>query len=528
MKKYLIIILCTAVICTLCSCTEHFAEEQVLEYVCTELGKTAEEIENGDLESVTELYLYNAQSVNDISKFKNLKELSVTDSETENWKPLYTVKLTSLEMWNNIGEVDFARIDKSSLETLEVMGSDIINLDSIAQAENLKSLIIWNAENTDFSFVKNLKKLEYLEICGCEIEDISFVAELDNLKSLSLGENIIEDLSPLKEHMSLQSLDLHHNRISDVSALENIIDLQVLDLSENSITDLSPIANLTGLLNLNISNNGITDITPLEKLRFLQSVNLSSNYIETLSALENQDSLTEITANNNFISSVPAKLFKNVYYMDLSSNNLRITNASVFMWLEQNKNSVKGINLFDNLLSESDIKTLDKIESVTFLSAGLPVSAEGCIQYNSIMNEIMKNSKNLDTRGKAYYIYTSLANGCVKAETESLESSLGAFNVVVNKKGTSLDCANALSSALRRAGIRSAVYCGDCFGNTQTDMKHYWNIAYIDEKSVYCDLYCDLGYLAKTAYFGVNDEYMTYNEHIMLDDYRGSITDSLE
>lgn len=526
-RPTVIIALCAALMCVLCACGDRFEDERVAEYVCTYLDKSEDEVENKDLENIGELYLYDVHSVNDLPKFKNLKELSVTDSDVESWKPLYSLNLSTLKLWNNSGELDFAQIDKADLETLEITGNDVLNLESLAEAANLKSLTVSNVENTDFSFVGNLKNLEYLELSGCGIEDISFVDGLHNLKSLSLGENLISDLSPLKNHMSLESLDLHHNRIGDVSALENIIDLQVLDLSENSVTDLSPIKNLTGLYDLDVSNNGITDISPLKTLRFLQSVNLSSNYIKTLAPIESLESLSEITANNNFITTVPAKLFKNIGYMDLSSNSLRISNASVFVWLEQNKGSSGGINLFDNPLTESDITALDKIDSVSFLSGGLPVSAQSYIQYNSVINEIVNGANVPDEREKAYSIYTSLANGCVKSQTESLESSLGAFNVVVNKKGTSLDCANALSSALRRVGIRSAVYCGDRFGNEQTDMKHYWNIVYIGEKRVYCDLYCDLGYLSSPSFFGVNDDYMTDNEHIMLDDYRGSVDDML-
>lgn len=528
MKKVSLFFICILSVCLLCSCRGGFAEQQISDYVCSVLSKPEDEITKEDLNTIEGLYLSNASSIDDLDYFKNLTELSVTDTQLSDWKKLYKTKLTNLELWNNTGEIDFAQIDKSELTALTIVGGDIINIESLVEAKKLNSLIIQNVNDADFSFISELKNLNYLEIVNSGIKDISFVSELKNLTGLSLGENLISDLSPLEGLMGLQILDLHHNHITDVSALENIIDIQEINLSQNSVSDITPLANLTGLLNIDISNNEISDISPISELRFLRGANVSHNRIKTLSAFSKLADITDVDASNNVISSVPSSLLKNAYYLDLSANSIKMDNAKLLVWLEQNKNGVGIINLFDNLFSEKDIKALSEIEAVAFLANGLPVSAEGYAEYNRALDLVAKRSADLAERDRAYYIYAELAKNCQRAETEAMESSLGSFNVVVNGRGTSFDCAEALQSAYRRIGISSVVYIGDKFGSADTDMKHYWNIAEIDGKRVYCDLYCDLGFMSRPEFFGVNDADMTYNEHIMLDDYRGAVEDRLE
>ena len=76
-------------------------------------------------------------------------------------------------------------------------------------------------------------------------------------------------------------------------------------------------------------------------------------------------------------------------------------------------------------------------------------------------------------------------------------------------------------------GINSDIYNGDMFDRTETDMKHYWNLAEIDGKKCYFDVYCDIGN-SVPKYFGVNDREMSENGHIMLDYYYGSVTDNID
>ena len=525
-KKIIGIVMLTMAIFLLSSCGNNFKEQQIADYVAQTAGKDIEKVTKDDIAAIDSIYMNCAESVKDISKFPNISSLTVTDSEIEKWDAVYKTKLKSLELWNNKGTVDIEKLDKSNLESIILMG-DVKNLESLKNAQKLTSVVVWNCAGADFSFLNELPNLTYLEIVNSEISDISFVKNMNNLTSLVLSENLISDISALKNKMGITLLDLRHNKLTDISALDNIIDLQELDISQNNITDISPLKELTGLISLNISSNDIEDISVLSGLRFLESVDMAANNIKSISALGNLSSLQEVLVSHNLIGDVPDNLLKSAYYLDLSANNIKINNAKFFVLLESNAGDGVSVNLFDNPLSDGDIKMLEKIESVSFLSNNLPVSAEGYCTYNNVINRIVRETAGKSNIEKISYVYKYLTSACEKIGTETLADSLGGYNVIVNKKGTSLDCAEAFASVLRRMGINSDIYNGDMFDRTETDMKHYWNLAEIDGKKCYFDVYCDIGN-SVPKYFGVNDREMSENGHIMLDYYYGSVTDNID
>lgn len=520
-----VILLAVMLLCT--ACGGKFSEDKVAEYVSAILEKDEKDISNDDISQIDTLYLSEITTLKDLKKFTGLTALSVSDSEISKWDYIYPLKLNTLELWNNDGIVDISKLDLSELTSFTVMG-DMQNISALADAPNLSALTVWNNGSTDFSFLKDIDSLTYLEIVNSNLTDISFVKNMNNLTYLSLSGNMIEDISPLENKMGISYLDLHHNKINDISPLYNIIDLQELDLSENAIKDISPLENLTGLVSVNLSNNNIQDISPMSSLRFLAYADISANRITSVAPLADIESLQELSAAKNAITDVPVNMLKNMYFMDLSANRITIKNAKFFLMLDSNKHEGASINLFDNPFSKSEIYELEKSKSTVFLSNGLPVSAEGVAEYNRIIDGICADVKDKSDMEKVISVYNYLCRNSESVEPETVDSSLGGFNVVVNKKGTGLDFAEAFSSILNRMGIKSDIYKGDKFNRSETDIPHYWNIVTVGEKRAYFDVYCAAAAGDYARFFGLNDEQMSEREHIMLDAYRGSITDTME
>lgn len=523
MKKIKIIVLSVSVIIVCAAIflfyprSNGFYESQIENYVCDVLQKTPDEITTDDLASIDNLYLNGISSIKDLRKFGGLTSLSISDSSVDKWDTLYAAHLQSLELVNNTGTVDMAKIDKSALESISVSGN-VENLDSLKDAKNLKSLIIWDCSEQDFSFLSELSSLTFLEAVNCGIEDISFVNNMPGLISLDLSNNLISDISPLKSKQGISSLDLGHNKLTDISALGNIIDLQNLNLSQNRISDLTALKNLTGIIMLNISDNSLSDISPLSTLRFLESLDISYNHITSLTPIEGLESISEVDAQSNMITSVPPKIAKRVYYMDLSSNLITVRNASFFIWLEQNKNEGANINLFDNPFSDSDITELDKIECVVFQCDEDDVSADEFRLFNKRMRAVTNAAEGSTQSEKAQSVYKYITSSFT-ALSEDSETERGLYNAVVNGKGTSYDMSLAYSSALRRIGIESEIYRGGMFGS---DSPHYWNIVCADGGKSYFDTYCGLKNIMND--FSNSDDFeMTQNDHILLSYYCGAI-----
>ncbi|MEM1299066.1 MAG: leucine-rich repeat domain-containing protein [Pseudomonadota bacterium] len=133
------------------------------------------------------------------------------------------------------------------LERLDLHGTQITDLSSLAGLSALQTIFLSSTEVTDLSPLARLSALQYLDLDNSQISDLSPLAGLSALQSLFLSDTQFSDLSPLAGLSALQTLLLDHTQVSDLSPLAGLSALQTLHLDNARVSDLSPLAGLSAL-----------------------------------------------------------------------------------------------------------------------------------------------------------------------------------------------------------------------------------------------------------------------------------------
>jgi internalin A len=173
------------------------------------------------------LYVSNSKQPVDISviaKFKNLKELSLRDTQVVSLGPL--AGLSKLEILNlNIDpqtglpgrkELDALR-ELKSLRQLDMRVAEPLG-DQLKDLQNLQSLVIYGPVN-DVCSIKDLKKLTTLYLIANGIRDVSCLKDLKELGNVALSDNPITSIAGLAPLPKLRNLSIENTLIEDLSAL---------------------------------------------------------------------------------------------------------------------------------------------------------------------------------------------------------------------------------------------------------------------------------------------------------------------
>ena len=115
---------------------------------------------------------------------------------------------------------------------------------------------IYGTKNVELPF-HYLEELDTLDVSGFDIEDLDGIGHCLNLLALDLSHNRLLDISDLTALTHLRELYLTNNRIGYIDALAYCPDLRVLDLSDNDVDDISPLLDLDHLEYVNLSGNRI-------------------------------------------------------------------------------------------------------------------------------------------------------------------------------------------------------------------------------------------------------------------------------
>ncbi|HLP18100.1 MAG TPA: leucine-rich repeat domain-containing protein [Bacteroidota bacterium] len=112
-----------------------------------------------------------------------------------------------------------------------------------------------------------LQDIDTIEMAGYEITDLDGIRYCEQLVVLDISNNNIIDISELSYLVQLNELYLADNQVSFVDALEYMKYLRIVDLSNNDIEDISPLFDLEHLEFVNIVGNRVPEsqISVLEK-----------------------------------------------------------------------------------------------------------------------------------------------------------------------------------------------------------------------------------------------------------------------
>jgi internalin A len=241
------------------------------------------------------LTLYNIKiiSIKPLAKLKELQTLEINNLDKPEYRPSdFLIKIRSFlrlpakkPIENNTifdkMPFDISPIGRlTKLEKLSIKNLKIKNIKSIGNIKNLQHLEFHNLYLSDNSIspLSNLTDLKYLSIYGSSYDlranNIQPLKTLVNLETLNLSELSIKDLSPLTGLKNLQILGFYRARVNNISPLANLTNLRSLSLEYTQVTDIQPIANLTNLKTLYISGTKVSDEQVAELQKALPNVRI--------------------------------------------------------------------------------------------------------------------------------------------------------------------------------------------------------------------------------------------------------------
>lgn len=135
-----------------------------------------------------------------------------------------------------------------------------------------------NSQVTDLSSLAELENLNILILYNIPAKDLSPLAKLKNLKTLYLNTVPISDLSPLQEIKNLRNLELHNIEVSDLSPLAELKNLKSLLLDSVPISDLMPLVELDNLKSLQLRNTLVSE----EQVEMLMHALSGSLYVNNI------------------------------------------------------------------------------------------------------------------------------------------------------------------------------------------------------------------------------------------------------
>lgn len=216
-----------------------FDEPLIEQAVRLALHKEANEpIQDEDLLSVTELYIYGDQVVENSQEFEELGQ---------------QMALSSDGAPNNGG---------------------LKSLNDLAGLKNLRTICIAFEDIADLSPLSGLVALEKIDLRHNPVEDISPLASLSALRSLCLFETRVFDLSSLAVCARLENVDVGKTWITSMAALNGIASMRILYMMDAPLQTLSGIESFTRLEEIHVSSVVDGDLRPLLPLSRLKNVYL--------------------------------------------------------------------------------------------------------------------------------------------------------------------------------------------------------------------------------------------------------------
>ena len=242
----------------------------------------------------------------DIAKMTNLKELALNNQRISDIAPLQGLPLTKLGLAGNQVSNISALAACSNITDLLLTGNPITDIEPLSGLSKLRFLDLADTDVTDitpldshpiffislidtpvqdYTVLTRLPDLNWLRVSDMPPGEAEICGELHGLVDLTMYRCSVSDLNILQELTELLYLDLLGNQLTDISKIGNFSKLQGLCIQGNPITELSPLTQLSDLHYINLIDIDEAEYTPLAKLPSLQTVDCSEGQRETISVI---------------------------------------------------------------------------------------------------------------------------------------------------------------------------------------------------------------------------------------------------
>ena len=365
-----------------------------------------------DIQNLVRIYCDNTQIDSDkADAFKkqnrNVMVIYETQALLDWWDGLQVFWKTTIAKQNNTDvnptpEELHAIISMKSL-TLEPFFQDAMPIERLTSLETLE---LENTKIVDLTPLHGLHNLRYLNIKNTKIRDLKPIENLGNILEINMDNTLVSDLTPLAnmQHLTLVKADNSKvdseqvfklrtaqpnvtviyqtdelrtwwnmldtdwrevfRRIVDIDTnptaeqLQAVADIEEIEVDTRiMISSLEPLTKLLFLKKLIIKDNHITDLSPLSNLRLLNELQIDGNAINDLMPLAGNKKLEVLSIENTNITDINAlEYMSELRVLDIA--NTKIKNIKVL---------AKCPKLEELNIANTNIKSLSPVANTSTL-----------------------------------------------------------------------------------------------------------------------------------------------------------------
>ncbi len=279
------------------------------------------------------------------SEFHEIKKINADNTKFISLDLSHCKKLQTLSLKNVPLESTMGLLGLTSLQTLNLYGTNIADITAFSQMPQLKSLIVTLKNVTDYTAFEGLTSIENIKVYRMNNADWSSFNKMQTLRSIYIENSVIKEPAinnfPLLEELSI--IDCPYNSsTSRIAELPNLKKLTIdgSDIASPTIRDLpsleslilinsdvefpEKIADLPQLKYLDLSGNDLEAVA-FSALPSLEYLNVSNCRVVTIKDLNAEMSYGTLILANNYISdiSVLDDIYKTLKKLDISNNRIK-------------------------------------------------------------------------------------------------------------------------------------------------------------------------------------------------------------
>lgn len=362
-------------------------------------------------------------------RFFDFKSLALTSK-----KPIRLSQLAGMDKLTALyvaAPITYLPVIGSSVESIAIIGGKSLNIESVAEYENLSALSLIKTSVDDLGPIRMADKLTSLRVQEAGLKDLADLPLSSELQKLYLAKNEISNIRTLKRLEKLTSLDLSGNRLNSIDALSGLKHLKWLNVSFNPIdsgfdalrdltkvtylsitnvgfNELKLIKGMTSLSYLFIGGNGITDLSPLKTYGIAPgTLGIRDNKVVSLAPLASLTGIQRLYANNNKISDL-TNLPKKINTLDLSDNDVEslagVDKLKRLKYFIANNNNIRDLeplrkakNLSSLMLNSNQVRTIAPLKELSGIK-------RFSLAKNPLGVDLPKTSTNCPTDAKSKVI----------------------------------------------------------------------------------------------------------------------------
>lgn len=207
-------------------------------YIMFKLNKIDNEFNEEELNKIDEVIISSEDSLDDVSLFNNLSDLTICDKFIENnfFKILFNLK--------NLKSINFTRcefenadlISSLNVSNLDLVDCNINNYKFIYIMSDLVALTVVNGK-IDFDLINKLKLLKYLNVSYSDISNDRAYLKLNDLEKLYINNTSINNFSYLINLINLKLLSVDENQYkNNLDVINKLKERNVDILSEGILS----------------------------------------------------------------------------------------------------------------------------------------------------------------------------------------------------------------------------------------------------------------------------------------------------